>query len=460
METVWVSRAASAQGSVHRMVGTSQGKADVVTTSVVSAKAGHQYILTNSEETTLVNLPSTSTLLPGDTISVGSTNRQFEIQAAEGDSILPGPLPINLGTVMQESFPWGDAISAVACSSDGEVIIAGYNTQGVWVSFNSGTTFAPSPVPVTQEDQAFDVEDFAAAEMDPAGSVVLLVLTHIKDVSSHILVGAIDREEATIDWVSVEEFDMGTAQWTSGAVSSDGNYMIIGSRDGTLFYSNNRGVAWSQIDTDGDHPWSDVSINNAGIAVAVSKDGAVQTFILDDEISPWPSVSLPDLESWTSCYIPDISHESGFLLLATYDSVYLYSMGNWLRMTPGVSGIHKVFLADASELLVVAGYSGIATNVFSGPFEGAWIIHDSNSICIDMQVYTVDDTYHYLSASSYIMASLRTGELTTDPLQARQAVISGKRNDRVTLIYVGNNQFYCSEVSGTPFLGEAIFLPP
>jgi photosystem II stability/assembly factor-like uncharacterized protein len=170
--------------------------------------------------------------------------------------------------------------NAIACSADGTRLAAAVFAGGIYISTNSGNTWAPSGAPNTNTDWGRIVssaDGMKLAVTDPFSSFIY------------------NSADGGNTWTSnfVSELPL-----TSLASSADGTRLIAGSGSNALFLSTNAGVTWSQ---------TNLPVAPFGVGVASSADGtrlAAATyeaiFTSSDAGVTWQMSGAPTNQYWNS----------------------------------------------------------------------------------------------------------------------------------------------------------------
>lgn len=120
--------------------------------------------------------------------------------------------------------------------------------------------------------------------------------------------------------------------WSSVAMNSNGNFIIVCSYDGYVYYTTNTGKSWGKYNLP-TYCWSSITMTSNGTYIAIcSLDGYI--YISSNGGSTWVSCSPNQKLNWSCIYLSKGSN----LLLATAinDNIYYSSNygSNWSMTSP------------------------------------------------------------------------------------------------------------------------------
>ena len=163
-----------------------------------------------------------------------------------------------------ETQPAGDADhpwTPVAMSSDGEIIIAGSQNGGLYLSENGGDTWAET------QPAGTDPLNWYPISMSSNGQTIL---AGILNTRLYLTTNGGDT------WAEAQPGGDNDLAWYSSSMSSDGQYILALVRNGRAYRSNDGGTGWVETDPVGtsDQPWSSSAMSSSGqIMFAVMNAG-------------------------------------------------------------------------------------------------------------------------------------------------------------------------------------------
>jgi hypothetical protein len=413
----------------------------------ISADPNTTYILMMSDgSSNTLTLPSSEACTVGDTITTKSITGRVNVVTQDGDSILPN-MDIASNN-MNSVFSTGSTVTCVASSPSANLFVLADDRNGISISFDQGTTFTAQELPVS------GTQAYSSMSIDTSGIKVLVTMSAVNGINSNVLLGTADQTNHTVSWTKVNDFADDNTTWTCSSISeSNSSYMIIGSNT-SLYASADGGSTWYVVELVDAHPWTGVSVNYDGYVLAVASDSTINTFDMSTGVaSPsWgpPITDLPDGEAWTSCYLYYGEGVGTFITSAT--SVYVYWNNEWIKMDPGVEEIFKVY-GDFGSVILCAGRNGIAATSFTNPFDTKWLHYNTLAALNSVSLFQ-DSGLKYLASNQYIGSSVSIG--TCEGALVPTDQLFTFIGDRLTLTYIGDQQFvvtdsYGKACIGTPF---------
>jgi len=119
--------------------------------------------------------------------------------------------------------------------------------------------------------------------------------------------------------------------WSSVAMNSVGNFIVVCSYDGYVYYTTNTGSSWTNFNLP-QYCWSSVTVNSTGTNIGVcSLDGYI--YVSTNGGGSWSSCA-PSNQTWSSIYIAN--NTNLILACAINDNIY-YSSNygtSWLSTSP------------------------------------------------------------------------------------------------------------------------------
>jgi hypothetical protein len=216
---------------------------------------------------------------------------------------------IDYGETFTEIFPRGGGThyndkwyGCIAIDSSGEFIIVGARGGRLWLSTNTGTSFAEKR-PAGDADKNWN-----CAAMDSDGSVVIV------GVSSGRLYLSTD---SCANWAEVQPAGAANKSWTDAAISDDGATIVVSASGDNVYISYDTGVTWEVFSTDAIRLglddtiryWSGVDISPDGTKAIISAYiGSIYSRDLTKTINPgvyinigniWQTVSETSIQTVT-----------------------------------------------------------------------------------------------------------------------------------------------------------------
>jgi hypothetical protein len=240
--------------------------------------------------------------------------------------------------------------TCVAWSADGAKIVAGSQFKPVYLSTNSGATWAATSTPS-------NLWTSIAASAD--GSRLVALAAQWQD-------GLIYRStNSGVDWIPTSAPGTPNVRWGSVACSADGRIVVATTTPGGIYRSLDSGATWTVTRAPNTNHWTSIACSADGTRLAAasgnyavppyfSVPGAI--YLSSDSGETWAKASAPEGKLWVSI----ACSADGTRLIAAESLVYVSTNSGATWTTAGVPPFypHVASSADGTRL-AAAGYPGL-----------------------------------------------------------------------------------------------------
>ena len=406
-----------------------------ISADTVQAERDHGYMLT-SANVTVVTLPSSGALVPGDIVRIsGAGTGGWRVAQNAGQSIY-GNFLTAINSDWQLASGGGTGLSGIASSADGLKMVAVAGNGGIFTSVNSGRTWNNLyGTLMTCVASSSDGIKLAAGNSGGSGSSIIL------------------STNSGNNWFSPAT---PVANCWALAMSSDGTHLVAVVNGGRIYTSANSGVNWSLNTTspnNGNKGWYSVTMSSDGSRCAAVVYGG-QIYTSSNYGSTWAIQGGSPTKNWTSI----ATSSDGSRLTATVYGGNIYTSPDygvtWTALTnaPSANWTSIDSSADGSRMIAVAYGGGIYLSANVGntwqqqsPGTQNWTGVACSADCTKMAA--IYATLANSGGAYWGQAYFQPTAATTTTGSAGS--IGGSQGSAVELQYIGNNQFMPVSSTGT-----------
>jgi len=272
---------------------------------------------------------------------------------------LEGYLSLNTDTSFTNSW----ACCAVS-STDGSVMLAGGSPGRLWLSTDSGATWA---------------------EVQPAGAIDQSWTCCAVDADGSVLLAGVNggrlwlSTDSGANWSEMQPAGAVNQNWRCCAVDSDGSVLLAGVYGGRLWLSVNTGANWAEVQPAGNvnRNWNSCSVDTDGsVMLAAAFTG--ELWYSSNTGANWTQAMGPALANWACCAV---SLTNGSVMLAgEYGGRVWLSVNtgaNWTEVRPAgnVNQNWRCCSVDADGSVLLVGDEGSANRLWKSTDGGTtWIL--------------------------------------------------------------------------------------
>ena len=400
--------------------------------TAIQAQIDHGYLLTNSQVVTVM-LPTNANA--GDIVRIsGAGAGGWKITQNTNQSVLGNFSSLASSSWTLASAATGQNWDSIAASPDGSKLIAAIYGGGVYISTDSGATWA---------ETNSTAGSWRSVACSSDGSKLFAALYGGGIYTNSKTGWGIGGSTAGSNWISI-------------ACSSDGSKLVAAANGNSIFTSTNSGATWKQQTTGlpsvstSPNWYYVVSSANGSNLVALVNGGGLYTSANAGASWAQQTTGLPTNPNWVSA----ATSADGSKLVAAAVTTGIYtsvnSGSNWSQQTNGAPAntnwASVASSSDGSKLVAVVHGGGIyvsgnagLTWAQSGAASNNWYSVTSSSDGSKLAATVYGGGIYTLQASSQ----------TTSTTTGTNGYISGVQGSALELQYIGNNQWMPVSSAGT-----------